>query len=372
MSRRLGVSAPLPTDATGVCFHFTLSGSLPDRSTVSTPDSSDDRNLGLLEDHGHVRFKHHAPDSANDPPADVTLVPVEVMDEGLVADRQRKRATPEAECRSSRDDECMFHACYWLCRGIVLVITVVFLINGTFSFCEGGNARPELSVWEVAWRTGGVHSYLHVGLEDLQRRGECEVATVNGVRVLYTSLVHAQVQLPARVDAWGIKGLSLHWADWFGGAWFAVCSFLTILSAIDLCGRISIWWGSGLVRLFVPFAVTVVPYVREALIGQWLFLAVGLAVGSWAFTTYVGGTAELVLANVFSAVWVVIVQYLLQALVTAPFTDEWSTVGRTRRWVRRMRSAALTSDERREVLLYAEAAGMSQRFRRRFPAPTLM
>jgi hypothetical protein len=211
-----------------------------------------------------------------------------------------------------------------------------------------------------------------VGLEDLQRRGECEVATVNGVRVLHTSRVYVRVQLPARVDAWGIKGLSLHWVDGEGGEWFAVWSFLSLLSAVDLCERVSIWWGSFLVRLFVPFAATVSPCVREALIGQWLFVAAGLAVGSWAVTTLMGGTAELMLANVFSAVWVVAVQYFLQFWVTGPFSNDFSTVGRTRRWVRRMRSAALTADERREVLLYAEAAGMSQRFRRRFPAPALM
>jgi hypothetical protein len=266
----------------------------------------------------------------------------------------------------------MFHACYWLCRGIVLVITVVFIINGTFSFCEGGNARPELSVWEVAWRTGGVHSYLHVGLEDLQRRGECEVATVNGVRVLHTSLVHVQVQLPARVDAFGIRGLSLRWVDWRDGVWFAPFFFVTLLSAVDLCGPSFIWWGTFLVRLFVPLGAAMVPCIREALIGQWLVVAVGLAVGSWAATALLGGTAELVCSNVFGVVWVVLVQCFWDILVTAPFTDEFSTVGRTRRWVRRMRSAALTADERREVLLYAEAAGMSQRFRRRFSAPALM
>jgi hypothetical protein len=300
------------------------------------------------------------------------LVPIEVMDEGLVADRQTKRVTPEAERRCSRDAELAFQAFCWLCRSIVLVVTLGFIIDGTFSFYRGGDARPELSVWEVAWRTGGVHSFLHVGLEDLQRRGECEVATVNGVRVLHTSRVHAQVQLPVRVDAWGIKGLSLHWVNGDGGDWIAICSFLTVLSTYDNCGPSPFWWWSFLVRLSVPFAATVVPCVREALIGQWLFVAVGLAVGSWVVTALMGGTAELMLANVFSAVWVVVVQYVSQFLVTTPFTDVWSTVGRTRRWVRRMRSAALTADERREVLLYAEAAGMSRRFRHRFPAPTLM
>jgi hypothetical protein len=36
-----------------------------------------------------------------------------------------------------------------------------------------------------------------------------------------------------------------------------------------------------------------------------------------------------------------------------------------------MRSAALTADERREVLLYAEAAGMRERFRQQLPAAAL-
>jgi hypothetical protein len=190
--------------------------------------------------------------------------------------------------------------------------------------------------------------------------------------LLHTSLVHVHGQLPARVDAWGIKGLSLHWVDWAGGAWFAVWSFLTLVSAVDLCRPSLIWWGTFLVRLFVPFAATVVQCVRQAIDGRWLFVAGGLAVGSWAITTLFGGTAELVLANVFGAIWVVIVHFGLGFLVTGPFTDVFLTVGRTRRWVRRMRSAALTADERREVLLYAEAAGMSQRFRRSFPAPAFL
>jgi hypothetical protein len=93
MSQRLGVSSPFSADATGVCFHFAFSGSLGDRSTASVPDSSDDRTPGPLEDHGHVRSDHHAPDSPKDPPVSgVTLVPVEVMDEDLVADRQPKMA----------------------------------------------------------------------------------------------------------------------------------------------------------------------------------------------------------------------------------------------------------------------------------------
>jgi hypothetical protein len=86
--------------------------------------------------------------------------------------------------------------------------------------------------------------------------------------------------------------------------------------------------------------------------------------GELGVTHLIGGAPALVWANVFSAYWVV----LVQCLMTLPNWDGLSAVGRTRRWFRRMRSAALTADERREVLVYAEAAGMSERFRQQFPA----
>jgi hypothetical protein len=336
MSRNVGVSVALPGDAIGVCFRF-VSIESSTRHHVAAPDISDGGISDPHVEHGNVPPDDHVRESLDGSPvSDASLIPGEVVNAGGTqeeADRQTRGTGSEAGRRCDREEEITFCALHWLLRGVVVVFAIRYIIaRATIDFCHGGAARPQLSIGDVAWRIGGVHAFLRAGVEDLQRRGECEVATVNGVRVLHATQVQVHARLPIRLDArtaWLLWDRCSDWQDaaFYGAFWF----LLTLGSALDVCGPSRIWWGSFLIRLFVPLAATVVPWVRDAIFGQSLLVAIGLAAGSWVVTTLIGGTAELAWTNVFSACWVVLWQCLLQGLVAHPCGDVFSPVGQTRR-----------------------------------------
>jgi hypothetical protein len=137
-----------------------------------------------------------------------------------------------------------------------------------------------------------------------------------------------------------------------------------------------LWWNSLLSRAMggevtevvwvivslAPFHVGSVAAVRDACYGRWLFVALAGAVG---VVLDVSGRA-CVVRRVFCVYWTL----CLEVLMTSSMPEGVRMVAGARGWVRRMLKAELSEAEREEVLLYAEAAGMSRRFIRNFPPAT--
>jgi hypothetical protein len=169
---------------------------------------------------------------------------------------------------------------YWTFRYCLVVDALYLFCPFALAFYVGWDGRPELSVWEVA-SVFGTHRYL-LGLEDLQRRRECEVAIVNGFREWHTSLVHDRAALPVALDAWSTRLLpALNTYSRDAVRLLAFLVVLAIISVVDLCGPPFICWRRLSIRFLVPLVTTTVPCVRDPVLGQWLFIAVGLAVVSW-------------------------------------------------------------------------------------------
>jgi hypothetical protein len=141
----------------------------------------------------------------------------------------------------------------------------------------------------------------------------------------------------------------------FGG----ISSFMGIMSSLY-----SYSWGVGngilwlaiYIIVFIPILVFV-PAVRDLCFGRWAFVA-----GAGAIAVMVGGSARMIL-HVFGVVLV----FWVQLVSTRILPEAVRAVAGTRRWVQQMRGLELSEGEREEVLLYAEAAGMSRRFIRSFP-----
>jgi hypothetical protein len=236
--------------ATGVRIRSVVFGASADHPTLSVSDSPEDPRV---------------PDRPDDPHlADPTLTGADVVETA----GQTIKGAQEAERRCNREREGVADVFYWVFRCCVVAITLCLLCPFTFAFCVGGDERPVLSVWEVA-SVFGIHRYLLVGLEDLQRRRECEVAIVNGVRVLHASLVHDRVALPVALDAWSTRVMpALNAESGDAVILLAFSVVLTIKSAVDLCGPPFIWWGSLSIRTLVPLVTKAVPCVRDAVLGQ--------------------------------------------------------------------------------------------------------
>jgi hypothetical protein len=116
--------------------------------------------------------------------------------------------------------------------------------------------------------------------------------------------------------------------------------------------------------LMSGWVVAFVPAVRDACFGRWLLIAGALV----AVRSVVEGCVHVVpqLSWALAILWP---QVEYQVLLLGIRPEGVRAVGSVRRWAVRMgdEKRRLTANERDEVLLYAEAAGMSWRFQRNFP-----
>jgi hypothetical protein len=129
-----------------------------------------------------------------------------------------------------------------LLRGLVFLIALGVLGKWTLAFYAGGSYKPLMSALGVAWVTGIFRRDLRLGI--LQGRGECEFATVNGVRVLHTSPIHKHIrtyghthaQLPVALDTWSARLLPSPSA--FPDGVVDAVVFSMVLALVSGCGHL--------------------------------------------------------------------------------------------------------------------------------------
>jgi hypothetical protein len=345
-----------PADALGICYNF-IADVEYDRS--NTGDTSNTNSSS-------VEIANAMPKNALNAEFGRGTAAQTHMSEG-------QRWGSDAELSTTGADEAEL----WEHGFIVasLCVMIPFLAFYTFAFWQGGNERPELSVREVASLTGPFQRHVRLGVRELSLRGQIRMARVDSTDVVVDCL--------PMLDGWAvpfaIRGCFLSWLPtlprhrlaqeshflscWgFVGSCFVGAGLSLPAVALSLCSNVLRVGNGGLwlaiyVTVFIPIIVSV-PAVRDVCFGRWAFVA-----AAGAIAVMVGGSVRMIM-HVFGVVLVLWVQ--LASTLILP--EGVRAVAGTRRWVQQMQGLELSEEEREEVLLYAEAAGMSRRFIRNFPS----